>query len=167
MGLCLQKWFLCGVKVTATGILKDNKAISPLVGVALVTLLTIIFATVISSSSLTGILQGYSTNIGMGRLDGGAFEGDTITLSHNGGEPFNFQDNTKILIEIEGESIELNITGLYGTTIRAGDTVNVYLTPLEPENTGKIDSINSGDTIFLKVVDGDQKLVILRQEIIV
>lgn len=156
-----------GVEVTATGIFKDDRAISPLVGVAMVTLLTIIFATVISSSSLTGVLQGYSTNIGMGRLDGGELEGDTITLSHNGGEPFIFQENTKVLIEIEGESIELNITNLYGTTIRAGDTVNVYLTPLEPENTGKIDSINEGDTIFLKVVDGDQKLVILRQEIIV
>lgn len=153
--------------MTAASIFNDKKAISPLVGVAMVTLLTIIFATVISSSSLTGILQGYSTNIGMGRLDGGDLEGDTITLSHNGGEPFTFLNNTKVLIEVEGESIELNITHLYGTTIRAGDTVNVYLTPLEAEDTGKIDTINKGDTIFLKVVDGDQKLVILRQEIIV
>jgi len=156
-----------GVEVTGASILKDNKAISPLIGVAMLTLLTIIFATVISSSSLTGILQGYSTNIGMGRLDGGTLEGDTITLSHNGGEPFTFLENTKVLIEIEGESIELNISNLYGTTIRAGETVNVCLTPLKPENTGKIDAINAGDTIFLKVVDGDQKLVILRQEIIV
>lgn len=45
--------------------------------------------------------------------------------------------------------------------------MNVYLTPPGDENTGKIYSINSGDTIFLKVVDGGQKLVILRQEIIV
>ncbi len=156
-----------GVEVTGASILKDNKAISPLIGVVMLTLLTIIFATVISSSSLTGILQGYSTNIGMGRLDGGTLEGDTITLSHNGGEPFTFLENTKVLIEIEGESIELNISNLYGTTIRAGETVNVCLTPLKPENTGKIDAINAGDTIFLKVVDGDQKLVILRQEIIV
>jgi flagellin-like protein len=156
-----------GVEVTGASILKDNKAISPLIGVVMLTLLTIIFATVISSSSLTGILQGYSTNIGMGRLDGGTLEGDTITLSHNGGEPFTFLENTKVLIEIEGESIELNISNLYGTTIRAGETVNVCLTPLKPENTGKIGAINAGDTIFLKVVDGDQKLVILRQEIIV
>lgn len=54
----------------APKILNNKKAISPVVGVTLLTLLTIIFAYVIGSSSITGILQSYSTGFGMGgRLD--------------------------------------------------------------------------------------------------
>jgi len=52
--------------------LKTKKAVSPIVGVALMTLLTIIFAYAIGSSSITGILQSYSTGLSMGgRLDTG------------------------------------------------------------------------------------------------
>lgn len=53
-------------------ILNNKKAVSPVVEVALLILLIIIFAYVIGSSSITGILQSYSTGLGMGgRLDGG------------------------------------------------------------------------------------------------
>lgn len=52
--------------MNAAGILNDKKAISPVVGVVLLTLLTIIFAYAIGSSSITGILQSYSTGLGMG-----------------------------------------------------------------------------------------------------
>ena len=51
---------------------KQQKIVSPVVEVALLILLTIIFAYAIGSSSITGILQSYSTGLGMGgRLDGG------------------------------------------------------------------------------------------------
>ena len=121
----------------------------------------------VGTSSLTGILQGYSTNLGIGRIDGSNLEGDIITISHNGGEPFTFKENTKVLLSIEGDNLELNISHLYGSTLNAGETVDLHLSPANPEDTGKIDNINPGDKIFLMVIDGDQKLVILRQEVVV
>lgn len=149
-------------------ILKDKKAVSPVVGVALLTLLTIIFAYAIGSSSITGILQSYSTGLGMGgRLDGGELEGNLIKLEHNGGEPFTFQNDTKVLVEVKGDSFELNISHLYGTTITAGDTVSLYLTPRYPEDIGKLDNVTAGDKIVLKVVDGQKRLMVLRQEVVV
>lgn len=153
--------------MAATGIFRDKKAISPVVGVVMVTLLSIILAAVVGTSSLTGILQGYSTNLGIGRIDGGNLEGDTITISHNGGEPFTFKENTKVLLNVEGDNLELNISHLYGSTLNAGETVDLHLSPANPEDTGKIDNIKPGDKIFLMVIDGDQKLVILRQEVVV
>lgn len=133
----------------------------------MVVLITIILATVVGTSSLTGTLQGYSTNLGIGRIDGGSLEGDTITISHNGGEPFTFKENTKVLLNVEGDNLELNISHLYGTTLNAGETLNLQFSPANPEDAGKIDNIKPGDTIFLLVVDGDQNLVILRQEVVV
>ncbi len=151
----------------AAGIFSDKKAISPVVGVVMVTLVTIILVAVLGTGSLTGVLQGYSTNLGIGRIDGGSLEGDTITISHNGGEPFTFKENTEVLLKVEGDNIELNISHLYGVTLNAGETLALQLSPANPEDAGKIDNIKPGDTIFLVIVDGDQKLVILRQEVVV
>jgi flagellin-like protein len=149
-------------------ILENNKAISPVVGVALLTLLTIVFAYAIGSSSITGILQSYSTGLSMGgRLDTGELEGNMIKLEHNGGEPFTFKNDTKVLVEVDGDSFELNVSHLYGATLKAGDTVSVYLTPKYPEDMGKLDNVTKGDKIVLKVVDGEKNLIVLRQEVVV
>lgn len=154
--------------MNAAEILKNKKAVSPVLGVALMTLLTIIFAYAVSSGSITGILQSYSTGLGMGgRLDTGELEGDLIKLEHNGGEPFTFKNDTKVMVEVEGDSFELNISHLYGTTLKAGDTVNLYLTPKYPEDIGKLDNVTAGDKIVLKVIDGEKRLMVLRQEVIV
>lgn len=149
-------------------ILKNKKAVSPIVGVALMTLLTIIFAYAIGSSSITGILQSYSTGLSMGgRLDTGELEGNLIKLEHNGGEPFTFKNDTKVMVEVDGNSFELNISNLYGTTLKAGDTVSLYLTPKYPEDMGKLDNATKGDKIVLKVIDGEKRLMVLRQEVVV
>ena len=102
-----------------------------------------------------------------GRLDGGELEGNMIKLEHNGGEPFTFQNDTKVLVEVKGDSFELNISHLYGITITAGDTVSIYLTPRYPEDIGKLDNVTAGDKIVLKVVDGQKRLMVLRQEVVV
>ncbi|HIH75134.1 MAG TPA: type IV pilin [Methanosarcina sp.] len=154
--------------MSAAEILYNSKAISPVFGVALLVLLTVVFAYAIGSSSITGILQSYSTGLGMGgRLDSGELEGNTIKLEHNGGEPFAFQNDTKVVVEVEGDSFELNISHLYGTTLTAGDTVTLYLTPRYPEDIGKLDTVTAGDKIVLKVVDGQKRLMVLRQEVVV
>ncbi|AKB77009.1 hypothetical protein MSHOH_0526 [Methanosarcina horonobensis HB-1 = JCM 15518] len=154
--------------MSAAEILNNKKAVSPVVGVALLTLLTIIFAYAIGSSSITGILQSYSTGLSMGgRLDTGELEGNLIKLEHNGGEPFTFKNDTKIVVEVEGDSFELNISHLYGTTLNAGDTVSLYLTPMYPEDIGKLDNVTAGDKIVLKVIDGQKRLMVLRQEVVV
>ncbi|WP_440947018.1 type IV pilin N-terminal domain-containing protein [Methanosarcina sp. T3] len=154
--------------MNAAEILRNKKAISPIVGVALMTLLTIIFAYVISSSSITGILQSYSTGLSMGgRLNSEGLEGNAIQLEHNGGEPFTFRNDTQVLVEVEGDSFELNISHLYGTTITTGDTISLYLTPRYPEDAGKLDNVTAGDKIVLKVVDGQKKIMVLRQEVMV
>ncbi|WP_440956724.1 type IV pilin [Methanosarcina sp. Mfa9] len=93
--------------MNAAGIFSDKKAISPVVGVVMVTLVTIILVAVLGTGSLTGVLQGYSTNLGIGRIDGGSLEGDTITISHSGGEPFPFKENTEVLLKVEGETLNL------------------------------------------------------------
>lgn len=154
--------------MSAAEILNNKKAVSPVVGVILLTLLTIVFAYAIGSSSITGILQSYSTGLGMGgRLDSGELEGNLIKLEHNGGEPFTFRNDTKVLVEVKGDSFELNISHLYGTTLIAGDTVSLYLTPRYPQDMGKLDNITAGEKIILKVVDGQKRLMVLRQEVIV
>ena len=153
--------------MNAAGFFSNRKAVSPVVGVLMVTLITIILASVVGTTALTGILQGYSTNLGIGRIDGGSLKEDTITISHNGGEPFTFKENTEVLLKVEGDNIELNISHLYGVTLNAGETLALQLSPANPADADKIDNIKPGDTIFLVVVDGDQKLVILRQEVVV
>ncbi|HOW13756.1 type IV pilin N-terminal domain-containing protein [Methanosarcina sp.] len=152
----------------AAEILKNKKAVSPIVGVALMVLLTIIFAYAIGSSSITGILQSYSTGLSMGgRLDTGELEGNLIKLEHNGGEPFTFKNDTKVMVEVDGDSFELNISNLYGTTLKTGDTVNLYLDPKYPEDIGKLDNVTKGDKLVLKVIDGEKRLMVLRQEVVV
>jgi len=152
----------------AADILKNKKAVSPVVGVALMVLLTIIFAYAIGSSSITGILQSYSTGLSMGgRLDTGELEGNLIKLEHNGGEPFTFKNDTKVMVEVDEDSFELNISNLYGTTLKAGDTVNLYLDPKYPEDIGKLDNVTKGDKLVLKVIDGEKRLMVLRQEVVV
>ncbi len=154
--------------MSAADILTSKKAVSPVVGVALMTLLTIIFAYAIGSSSITGILQSYSTGLSMGgRLDTGQLEGNLIKLEHNGGEPFTFQNDTKVMVEVKGDSFELNISHLYGTTLDTGDTVNIYLTPKYPEDMGKLNNVTKGDKLVLKVIDGQKRLMVLRQEVVV
>lgn len=155
-------------KVNAAEILNNKRAVSPVVGVALLTLLTITSAYAIGSSSITGILQSYSTGLGMGgRLDSGELERNLIKLEHNCGEPFTFQNDTKVFVEIKGDSFELNISHLYGITITAGNTVILYLTPGYPEDIGKLDNVTAGDKTVLKVVGGQKKLMVLRQEVVV
>jgi len=49
------------------------------------------------------------------------------------------------MVEVEGDSFELNVSHLYGTSLAAGDTVNLYLTPKYPEDMGKLDNVTKGD----------------------
>lgn len=83
-----------------------------------------------------------------GRLDGGELEGNLIKLEHNGGEPFTFQNDTQVLVEVKGDSFELNISHLYGTNITAGDTLSLNLPPRYPEDIGKFDNITAGIKLF-------------------
>lgn len=63
--------------------------------------------------------------------------------------------------------MELNISHLYGTTLTAGDTVTLYLIPRFSEDIGKLDNVSAGDKIVLKVIDGQKKLMVFRQEVVV
>lgn len=137
----------------------NNKAVSPVIGVVLMVAITVILAAAIGSSVFG---QGPAKSAPQANIDikassltGGV---GTLKFEHLGGDPINFNESTitKVLVEINGTSYDVNATGLNTLDVGSVKTLTID----EPSGGTAIPTITSGNPIKVKVIDVQTKQLI-------
>ena len=135
-------------------IFRNDKAVSPVIGVVLMVAITVILAAAIGSSVFG---QGTAKSAPQANIDIKAVNatGDGyIKFEHLGGDPIHFEtDNstTKVMVSINGgNSVNLNATTL--GTFDVGD-IQVMGLPTET-------AVDSGDSLNIKIIDVQTKQLI-------
>ncbi|AKB52590.1 hypothetical protein MSBRW_3337 [Methanosarcina barkeri str. Wiesmoor] len=167
---------------------KDDKAVSPVIGVILMVAITVILAAAIGSSvfgqGTTESAPQANLDIKASHIPDNAFDAPSIKIEHLGGDAVHFEDSTitKVMASVNGgTSVEINADGL-GTddittdddglgTMNVGDIKILELitvsddTPLQ-DSTGETDhAIVSGDTVNIKVIDVQTNQLICDKDI--
>ncbi|KKH46403.1 type IV pilin [Methanosarcina sp. 1.H.A.2.2] len=138
-------------------IFRNDRAVSPVIGVVLMVAITVILAAAIGSSVFG---QGPAKSAPQANIDIKAFNlsGTTGTLKfeHLGGDPINFALNTttKVLVEIDGTSKEVNASSLNTIEVGAVSTLKI-----EGPSASSI-SVTSGVPVKVKVIDVQTKQLI-------
>jgi flagellin-like protein len=132
---------------------RNDKAVSPVIGVVLMVAITVILAAAIGSSVFG---QGTAKSAPQANIDVKAVNATGngfIKLEHLGGDPIHFEDNstTKVMASVNGG----NSVDLAATAISTFDVGDVYVMALT-NNT----SVNSGDSLNLKVIDVQTKQLV-------
>jgi flagellin-like protein len=138
---------------------KDDKAVSPVIGVILMVAITVILAAAIGSSVFG---QGTTKSAPQANIDvkaGAAGESGKpayIKLEHLGGGTLDFGDlKANITVSVNGgDSVQVLNTDL--GTLEAGGVKNVPLKNMKGENIEVVtdsDYIDTGDTVYVKITD--------------
>jgi archaeal type IV pilus assembly protein PilA len=143
---------------------KNDKAVSPLIGVILMVAVTVILAAAIGSSVFNqGITQSVSKeNIDVkaaGIESGAAY----ITLEHLAGDKLNFEDSkAKLTASVKGaNSIEIYSADL--GEFSAGDVKKVEL--LQKIETKTPVNVSKGDAVNIKITDTETNQVVCDKDI--
>ena len=135
-------------------IFRNDKAVSPVIGVVLMVAITVILAAAIGSSVFG---QGTAKSAPQANIDIKAVnttDDGYLKFEHLGGDPIHFEtDNstTKVMVSINGgNSVDLNATAL--TTFDVGD---IYVMKLP--DTAKA---SSGNSFNVKIIDVQTKQLI-------
>jgi len=138
---------------------KDDKAVSPVIGVILMVAITVILAAAIGSSVFG---QGTTKSAPQANIDVKAgTAGDatdptaTIKLEHLGGGTLDFENcKANITVSVnDGNSVQVLNTGL--GTLEVGGVKNVPLQNMDGDDilAGTGDYIDSGDIVYVKITD--------------
>jgi len=146
---------------------KDDKAVSPVIGVILMVAITVILAAAIGSSVFG---QGTTKSAPQANFDikaatsAPATAGPvSIKIEHLGGEPVHFNESsvTKVMASIEdADAIEIDATSL--KTMDVGD---VKTFPLTAVNTSEPDDVASGQTVNIKFIDVQTNQIICDKDV--
>lgn len=135
-------------------LLADDRAISPVVGVALLIGITVILAAVIGGVVLgigVGPTEAPSAQLNA-QLDSSS---STYLIEHNGGEPL---EQDEVIVRVAGTDENLNGDFTAGNTLNMSDGTGFDSTPTTP---------SSGDTVTIIWQDpeGDSETVISEFEV--
>jgi len=144
---------------------KDDKAVSPVIGVILMVAITVILAAAIGSSVFSkGTTESApQANFDIKAINATAAAVDTpawIKIEHLGGDDVHFEDasKTKVTAAVNGgTSVEISANGLGTATV--GDAKALVLkttasgNPALQETSGTARAIKSGDTVNIKIID--------------
>jgi len=143
---------------------KNDKAVSPLIGVILMVAVTVILAAAIGSSvsNLRSTQSSLKEDIDVkaaGIESGAAY----ITLEHLAGDKLNFEDSkAKITASIKGDdSIEIYSADL--GEVSAGDVKKVEL--LQNSETKTPVNVSEGDAVNIKITDTETNQVVCDKDI--
>lgn len=164
---------------------KDDKAVSPVIGVILMVAITVILAAAIGSSVFG---MGPAKSAPQANLEikaaatGDATNPPSITIEHLGGDPIHFEDSkiTKITASVNGgASVEVNADGTPDSgdndnlgTMGVGDVKKLDLEIsngifVDEDNTAgaTTDIIDLGDTVHIKIIDVETNQLICDKDI--
>ena len=135
-------------------IFRNDKAVSPVIGVVLMVAITVILAAAIGSSVFG---QGTAKSAPQANIDIKAINATNngwIKFEHLGGDPIHFEtDNstTKVMVSVNGgNSVDLN-----ATTLGTFDVGNIKVMGLAPDT-----DVNPGDSLNVKIIDVQTKQLI-------
>lgn len=143
---------------------KDDKAVSPVIGVILMVAITVILAAAIGSSVFG---QGTTKSAPQANFDIKAVSPSdstttaaTIKIEHLGGDAVHFESNiTKVAISVDGNpSVSIDATGL--DTLAAGDVQQLSL-----KNDTAVTQIDAGQTVDVKFIDSQTNQLICDKSI--
>ncbi|MDW5550005.1 type IV pilin [Methanosarcina sp.] len=161
---------------------KDDKAVSPVIGVILMVAITVILAAAIGSS-VFGMGPAKSApqanlEIKASHVPTSGSNPASIKIEHIGGDAIHFEDSgiTKVMASVNsGPSVEINAdvytnnTKILGTMgvgdvkiLELIDTSNVNL---DEDSTANVDPIDSGDTVNIKIIDVQTNQLICDKDI--
>ncbi|WP_230628802.1 type IV pilin [Methanosarcina barkeri] len=140
---------------------KDDKAVSPVIGVILMVAITVILAAAIGSSVFSkGAVESApqaNLEIKSSRLD--TNNTACVKIEHLGGDPINFDRSiTKVMTTVgTGNSTEVYFGAITTSAdFEVGDVqiVELRMPPTSgTDNTGTAITVNSGDSVNIKVID--------------
>ena len=135
-------------------IFRNDKAVSPVIGVVLMVAITVILAAAIGSSVFG---QGTAKSAPQANIDIKAINATNngwIKFEHLGGDPIHFEtDNstTKVMVSVNGgNSVDLNVT-----TLGTFDVGDIKVMGLTTET-----DVNPGDSLNIKIIDVQTKQLI-------
>lgn len=162
---------------------KDDKAVSPVIGVILMVAITVILAAAIGSSvfgqGTAKAAPKANLNIkSAGPIDTGLA---SVNIEHLGGDSINFATgSTKIMASVNGGSAEQIYPGDSSITMNVGDiqklelrttnkaedaTEYPLLQKVDPKDSSKNIALDSGDVVNLKFIDLESGQIFLDKNI--
>ena len=161
---------------------KDDKAVSPVIGVILMVAITVILAAAIGSS-VFGMGPAKSApqanlEIKASHVPTGVTNPASIKIEHLGGDAVHFEDSgiTKVMASVNnGPSVEIN-ADVYSNTTKILGTMNVgdikilelidtSNNVLDEDSTSATDPIDSGDTVNIKIIDTQTNQLICDKDV--
>lgn len=135
---------------------KDDKAVSPVIGVILMVAITVILAAAIGSSvfSKGAVESAPQANLDIKAVPGitdGSPTDDSIKFEHLGGEMIRFNDTsaTKVMATIDGQdAFQMNASAL-----EYFDVGNVKTIPLKEVGNSSAQVVPDGKVVNIKVID--------------
>ena len=134
-------------------IFRNDKAVSPVIGVVLMVAITVILAAAIGSSVFG---QGTAKSAPQANIDIKAINATSngwIKFEHLGGDPIHFENDnstTKVMVSVNGG----NSNELYAVNLTTFDVGDVQV--MELNNC----SVDSGDRLNVKIIDVQTKQLI-------
>ncbi len=150
---------------------KDEKAVSPVIGVILMVAITVILAAAIGSSVFSkGTAEAApqaSLNIKPGDITDDTDSPATVAsvkIEHNGGDPINFEKSsvTKVMASKNGaDAVEIKADGTETSAILGTmDVGDIKTLPLTAVTASEQFPVAKGDTIGIKIIDvGTNQLI--------
>ncbi len=154
--------------------LSETRAVSPVIGVILMVAITVILAAIIGT-----FVMGLGNNVGQAApqasLSVSSTGSNTVEISHDGGDALH-SENTKLIVESNGETAYWTKSSSSDETFTVGDTLEIDPVSGTISNgpwTGLTWSDNNssistlGKTVTVKIIDMKSQKVIYKSEITV
>lgn len=145
---------------------KDDKAVSPVIGVILMVAITVILAAAIGSSVFGHGTAQSAPQANLNIKPAGPIDSNgsaSVNIEHLGGDPVNFATSSiKIMASVNGGSAKQIFPGDSPVTMNVGDIQKLDLKTLDTDNPnlkklgddGKtLTNLTSGDVVNLKFID--------------
>lgn len=158
---------------------KDDKAVSPVIGVILMVAITVILAAAIGSSVFGMGPSKSAPQVNLNIKPSGPIDSSTglasITIEHLGGDPVNFgTESIKIMASANGGTAEQIYPGSSPFTMNVGDIKKLDLKTMTNNNpalqktvsgsSGKVNLV-SGDVVNLRFIDINSGQIFLDKDI--
>ena len=134
---------------------KDDKAVSPVIGVILMVAITVILAAAIGSSVFS---KGTTESAPQASLDikpnGIAGTTGSIKIEHLGGDSINFDSTTtKVMVSVDGSDSKRVLDTEVATNLSTFDVGDVRTLALKDSASSNNISISAGKTVNIKIID--------------
>jgi len=155
---------------------KDDKAVSPVIGVILMVAITVILAAAIGSSVFGMGPAQSAPQVNLNIKPAGPIDSTglaSITIEHLGGDPVNFgTESIKIMASANGGTAEQIYPGNSPFTMNVGDIQKLDLkinnptkTALQKTVSGTKTNLVSGDVVNLRFIDINSGQIFLDKDI--